>query len=110
MRYIRRFLIFISLVLFFRLFVQIFNEVDLIPNYTMTFVDEEISQVDHFQNLNESKEYSKSQIYKYQKINKERSDKANSQLIMIVVLVIIQLFFYFSNHRESPKQNFEFTD
>ncbi|MCF2221287.1 hypothetical protein H9Q08_18515 [Chryseobacterium sp. PS-8] len=95
MRYIRRFLIFISLVLFFRLFAQIFNEVDLIPNYTMTFVDEEISQVDRFQNLNESKEYSKSQIYKYQKINKERSDTANSQLMMIVVLVIIQLFSIF---------------
>ncbi|WP_375181177.1 hypothetical protein [Chryseobacterium sp.] len=95
MRYIRRFLIFISLVLFFRLFAQIFNEIDLIPNYTITFVDEEISQVDRFQNLNESKEYSKSQIYKYQKINKERSDTANSQLMMIVVLVIIQLFFYF---------------
>ncbi len=95
MRYIRRFLIFISLVLFFRLFAQIFNEIDLIPNYTITFVDEEISQVDRFQNLNESKEYSKSQIYKYQKINKERSDTANSQLMMIVVLVIIQLFFFF---------------
>jgi hypothetical protein len=51
MRYTRRFFIFISLVLFFRLFVQIFNEVDLIPNYTMTFVDEEISQVDSFQKL-----------------------------------------------------------
>lgn len=110
MRYIRRFLIFISLVLFFRLFVQIFNEVDLIPNYTMTFVDEEISQVDHFQNLNESKEYSKSQIYKYQKINKERSDTANSQLMMIVVLVIIQLFFYFSSSIKNPEQNEQFTD
>jgi uncharacterized membrane protein YukC len=103
MRYIRRFLIFISLVLFFRLFAQIFNEVDLIPNYT-TFVDEEISQVDRFQNLNESKEYSKSQIYKYQKINKERSDIANSQLMMIVVLVIIQLFFYFSNHKKAQSK------
>ncbi|HCR76809.1 MAG TPA: hypothetical protein DIW37_10475 [Chryseobacterium sp.] len=76
----------------------------------MTFVDEEISQVDHFQNLNESKEYSKSQIYKYQKINKERSDKANSQLIMIVVLVIIQLFFYFSNSTKNPEQNEQCTD
>lgn len=110
MRYIRRFLIFISLVLFFRLFVQIFNEIDLIPNYTMTFVDEEIYKVDRFQNLNESKEYSKSQIYKYQKINKERSDKANSQLMMIVVLVIIQLFLYFSSSIKNPEQNEQYTD
>lgn len=101
MRYIRRFLIFISLILFCKLFVQIFNQIDLIPNYTMTFVDEEILKVDRFQNLNESKEYSKSQIYKYEKINKEKSDTANSQLIIIVLLVVIQLFLYFSNNREN---------
>ncbi|WBV60009.1 hypothetical protein PFY12_13305 [Chryseobacterium camelliae] len=105
MRNIRRLFLIISILLFGWLFFQIANEIDLIPNYSRTFVSEDIDKVEKFKDLNELKEFSKSKIYSLQKINMERSDLADKQLIMIFILIGIQLFLYItSNKSKYPTQ------
>ena len=99
MRNIRRLFLIISILLFGWLFLQIFNQIDLIPNYSRTFVNEDIYKIERFKDLNELKEFSKSKIYSLQKMNTERSDSANKQLIIIFILIAIQLFLYITNNK-----------
>jgi hypothetical protein len=101
MKNIRRLFLIISLLLFGWLFIQIFYKIDLIPNYTRTFISEDILKIENFKSLNELKEFSKSKVYSLEKINREQSNLANKQLIMIFILVAIQLFLYLT--KNTPK-------
>lgn len=94
MKNTRRLFLVISLFLFMWLFIKIFYSIDLIPNYTQTFIAEDILKIENFKNLNELKEFSKSRVYSLEKINIERSNLANKQLVIIFILVAIQLFLY----------------
>jgi len=102
MRNTRSLFLVISLFLFTWLFIQIFYSIDLIPNYTRTFVAEDILKIENFKNLNELKEFSKSKVYSLEKINRDRSNLANKQLVTIFILVAIELFLYIT--KSAPKR------
>jgi hypothetical protein len=99
MRNTRRVFLIISILLFGWIFIQIFNQIDLIPNYSRVFVHEEVSKIENFTNLNELKQFSKSKIYNLQRSNIERSNMAHKQLFIIFILVGIQLFLYISKNK-----------
>lgn len=88
----------ISILLFGWIFIQIFNQINLIPNYSRVLIQEDISKVENFTDLNELKQFSKSKIYSLQRINIERSDLAHKQLFIIFILIGIQLFLYISKN------------
>lgn len=94
MRNARRTFLVISIVLFGWLLAQRFTEIDLIPNYSRALASEDISRVDNFNDINKLKEFTKSKIYHFQRINKERSDTAYKQMLIIFILIAIQLFLY----------------
>ncbi|SEW48229.1 hypothetical protein SAMN05421841_3753 [Chryseobacterium wanjuense] len=98
MRNIRRVFLIISILLFGWIFIQIFNQINLIPNYSRVLIQEDISKVENFTDLNELKQFSKSKIYSLQRINIERSDLAHKQLFIIFILIGIQLFLYISKN------------
>lgn len=99
MRNTRRVFLIISILLFGWIFIQIFSQIDLIPNYSRVFIQEDISKIENFTDLNELKQFSKSKIYNLQRSNIERSNVAYKQLFIIFILLGIQVFLYISKNK-----------
>lgn len=102
MRAMRNTLLIISILLFGWLFLQISNEIDLMPGYSKVLIREDISKIENSKNLNELKEFSKSKIYHFQRINIDKSNLATRQLFIIFILIAIQLFLYLSKDKSKP--------
>jgi hypothetical protein len=102
MRIIRKASIVISILLFGWLFFQTSNEIDLMSSYSRTLIREDISKIENSSNLNDLKEFSKSKIYQFQRINIEKSNLATKQTFIIFTLIAIQLFLYLSHNKSKP--------
>lgn len=99
MRIIRRIVLIISILLFLILFFQTSQQINFAPTYTRAFVNEKVSEIEAYKNINELKTYSKTEILRMQRINQENSDLASKQLVVVFVLISMQLFLYMTGNR-----------
>ncbi len=99
MKIIRSIIFILSFLLLTWLFLGNFPEFDLARNKNSTFYQEQVDEINKTNSIPELKEIAISKVFETQRINTLKDEKSSNQLYLIFILIVFNIFLYFTKNK-----------